>query len=692
MHKILIVDDHVDNRYLAEALLTGNGHQVQAVANGVEALAQLQSREFDLIISDILMPVMDGFELCRKVKMDKKLCQIPFIVYTATYTGPQDEALALKIGADRFLQKPCEPDLFMAVIEEVMAAPKSGDSLPKVDPLQEEEVFKLYNERLVRKLEQKMVQLENETKALRETEEALRASEKKYRRLYESMTDGFAYVDMQGNIRESNEAFQQMLGYRGEELARLTYNELTPENWHAYEQEIVQNQILKKGFSEVYEKEYRKKDGSTFPVELRTFLICNDVGEKEGMWAIIRDLTARREAEKFQQGLEDQLHQAQKMESVGRLAGGVAHDFNNMLSVILSYAEMGLGKTAPGSALHGYFEDILDAAQRSAGITRQLLAFARKQAVVPQVLNLNETVESMLKMLRRLIGEDITLTWLPQPDLWPVKIDPSQIDQLLANLCVNCRDAIIGVGKITIETGMVILDATYCASHIGAVPGEYVLLAVSDNGCGMGKETLDKIFEPFFTSKELGEGTGLGLATVYGIVKQNNGSIRVYSEPGKGATFKIYLPRHSQHLAKVEQESSGAIQRGQGESVLVVEDEPVILEMTGIILSDLGYKVLSAGSPKEAVRLAENQTTEIHLLLTDVIMPDMNGKDLADLLLITHPNLKCLFMSGYTANVIASHGVLDKEINFIQKPFSVRDLSIKVRETLDQRPPENGAE
>jgi PAS domain S-box-containing protein len=692
MHKILIVDDHVDNRYLAEALLTGNGHQVQAVANGVEALAQLQSREFDLIISDILMPVMDGFELCRKVKMDKKLCQIPFIVYTATYTGPQDEALALKIGADRFLQKPCEPDLFMAVIEEVMAAPKSGDSLPKVDPLQEEEVFKLYNERLVRKLEQKMVQLENETKALRETEEALRASEKKYRRLYESMTDGFAYVDMQGNIRESNEAFQQMLGYRGEELARLTYNELTPENWHAYEQEIVQNQILKKGFSEVYEKEYRKKDGSTFPVELRTFLICNDVGEKEGMWAIIRDLTARREAEKFQQGLEDQLHQAQKMESVGRLAGGVAHDFNNMLSVILSYAEMGLGKTAPGSALHGYFEDILDAAQRSAGITRQLLAFARKQAVVPQVLNLNETVESMLKMLRRLIGEDITLTWLPQPDLWPVKIDPSQIDQLLANLCVNCRDAIIGVGKITIETGMVILDATYCASHIGAVPGEYVLLAVSDNGCGMGKETLDKIFEPFFTSKELGEGTGLGLATVYGIVKQNNGSIRVYSEPGKGATFKIYLPRHSQHLAKVEQESSGAIQRGQGESVLVVEDEPVILEMTGIILSDLGYKVLSAGSPKEAVRLAENQTTEIHLLLTDVIMPDMNGKDLADLLLITHPNLKCLFMSGYTANVIASHGVLDKEINFIQKPFSVRDLSIKVRETLDQRPPANGAE
>jgi len=679
---ILIVDDQVENRYLAEALLKGNGHEVQAVANGAEALVQLQSRQFDLIISDILMPVMDGFELCRKVKTDEKLCQIPFIIYTATYTGPQDEAFAMKIGADRFLQKPCEPDAFMRAIRDVMAAVKRSDSLPKADPPREEEVFKLYNERLVRKLEQKMLQLEKETKALRETQEALRISERKYRRLHESMTDGFAYVDMQGTIRESNEAFRTMLGYTDEELSRLTYIDLTPENWHTYEQEIVQRQILQKGFSDVYEKEYRKKDGRIFPVELRTFLIRNDFGEKEDMWSIVRDLTERKRAQRFQQGLEDQLHQAQKMESVGRLAGGVAHDFNNMLSVILSYAEMGLGKTAPGSSVHGYFEDILDAARRSTSITRQLLGFARKQAVVPQVLDLNETVESMLKMLRRLIGEDITLTWLPQPNLWPVKIDPSQIDQLLANLCVNSRDAIIGVGKVTIETGMVTFDATYCASHVGAVPGEYVQLAISDDGGGIGKEIVDNIFEPFFTTKELGHGTGLGLATVYGIVKQNNGSINVYSEPGQGTTFKIYLPRHTVHIEKVEKESIGASPRGQGETVLVVEDETVILKMTCIILSDLGYRVFSASSPAEAINWAHEHSAEIHLLLTDVIMPEMNGKDLAELLLISHPNLKCLFMSGYTANVIAGHGVLDKGINFIQKPFSVKDLSIKVRETL----------
>jgi len=597
---ILIVDDQEQNRYLAESLLKGNGHHVQSVTNGAEAWDQLQSRQFDLIISDILMPVMDGFELCRKVKTDEKLCCIPLIVYTATYTGPQDEAFALKIGADKFLQKPCEPEAFIEAIKEVMAAVKCRVTPPAPEPVQEEEVFKLYNARLVRKLEQKMLQLEKETKALRETEEALRNSERKYRRLHESMTDGFVYVDMQGYIQESNEAYQRMLGYTDEELTRLTYMDLTPEQWHTYENKIVQ-QILAKGYSEVYEKEYQKKDGSVFPVELRTFLICSDSGEKEGMWAIVRDLTERKQAEKSQKGLEDQLHQAQKMESVGRLAGGVAHDFNNMLSVILSYAQMGLEKTDPGSALHGYLQDILDAAERSASITRQLLAFARKQAVVPQVLDLNATVESMLKMLRRLIGEDVTLLWLPQPDLWPIKIDPSQIDQIVANLCVNSRDAIVGVGSITIETGMATFDATYCARHAGAVPGEYVLIAVSDNGCGMGKEILDNIFEPFFTTKELGQGTGLGLATVYGIVKQNNGSVYVYSEPGKGTTFKIYLPRHTVQIAKVAEENITTKQRGQGETVLVVEDEKSILKMTCVILLDLGYTVLAANSPTEAI-------------------------------------------------------------------------------------------
>jgi len=563
--QVLIVDDKEDNRYLAEVLLKGNGYAAHSVTNGAEALAELQIRDFDLIISDILMPVMDGFELCRRMKKDQKLRWIPFIVYTATYTGPQDEAFAMKIGADCFLQKPCEPERFMEVVDEVMAAAKHNNRSIPPEPPQDEEVFKLYNERLVRKLEQKMLQLEQETKTLKKTEEALRLSEGKYRRLHQSMTDGFVFIDLQGNIRESNAAYRGMLGYTEEELSRLTYMDLTPAKWRASEQNDIDTQVVGKSYSGVYEKEYQRKDGSIFPVELKTFLVCNDQGEKEGMWAIVRDLTERKQAEKAQKALEEQLYQAQKMESVGRLAGGVAHDFNNMLSVILSYAQMGLEKTEPGSSLHGYLQDILDAAQRSASITRQLLAFARKQTVVPQVLDLNDTVDSMLKMLRRLIGAHITLTFLPQSNLWPIKIDPAQIDQLLANLCINSRDAITGAGKITIETGTVTFDASYCAHHAGAVPGEYVLLTVSDDGCGMERALLDKIFEPFFTTKELGQGTGLGLATVYGIVKQNNGSINVYSEPGQGTTFRIYLPRHTINQAvTVNKESPAPMQLGQG--------------------------------------------------------------------------------------------------------------------------------
>ncbi|MDD2467381.1 MAG: PAS domain S-box protein [Desulfobulbus sp.] len=357
--RILIVDDQEQNRYLVEVLLKGNGYETVLANNGVEALDRLQFCEFDLIISDILMPVMDGFGLCRQEKIDELLRQIPFIVYTATYTGPQDEAFALKIGASRFVQKPCEPEFLMATVRDVIAAGRSGETGPPPEPAQDEEVFKLYNERLVRKLEQKMLQLEIETKVLIETEEVLRISERKYRRLHERMTDGFFYVDMQGRILESNESFRQMVGYSAEELSRLAYQDLTPEQWHALDEDILHNQVLLKGFSEAYEKEYCRKDGTVFPVELRGFLVNNDAGEEDGMWALVRDMTERKEAERAQKELEEQLYQAQKMESVGRLAGGVAHDFNNMLSVILSYAQMGLERSEPGSSLNGYLQGFL---------------------------------------------------------------------------------------------------------------------------------------------------------------------------------------------------------------------------------------------------------------------------------------------------------------------------------------------
>jgi two-component system cell cycle sensor histidine kinase/response regulator CckA len=371
------------------------------------------------------------------------------------------------------------------------------------------------------------------------------------------------------------------------------------------------------------------------------------------------------------------------MESVGRLAGGVAHDYNNALTAIMGFTDLALMDSDPEGPLHTDLNQVLKAARRAQDITRQLLAFARKQTIAPIVLNLNDNVESMLKMLRRLIGEDIDLVWLPGKALGNVKMDPSQIDQILANLCVNARDAITGVGKITIETGMVTLDKTYCDNHAGFVPGEFVLMSVSDNGCGMDKEILDNIFEPFFTTKTIDKGTGLGLSTVYGIVKQNKGFINVYSEPGKGTTINIYLPQHKGKAVKIQGESTAKIPQGCGETILVVEDNQPILKLAQKILEGLNYTVLIADTPKGAIRLAKEHTGKIHLLITDVIMPEMDGCELSEHLQSLFPDLKSIFMSGYTANIIAHQGVLDEGVHFIQKPFSKNDLATIVRKVLD---------
>ena len=412
-------------------------------------------------------------------------------------------------------------------------------------------------------------------------------------------------------------------------------------------------------------------------------LIKDAKGKPVKVAGVIQDITKSKQADEEKAKLQGQLLQAQKMESVGRLAGGVAHDFNNKLGVIIGYTEMALDQVDPKLPLHADLEQIRTAANHAADLTRQLLAFARKQTVAPKVLDLNKTVTSMLKMLQRLIGENIHINWQPDANLWPIKVDPSQIDQILTNLCINARDAISNVGKITIETGNIAFDEDYCAAYAGFLPGEYVLLAVSDNGCGMDKETLSYLFEPFYTTKVMGKGTGLGLATVYGIIMQNNGLINVYSEPDKGTTFRIYLPRHVGKTGDLQ--AKGPVEptsRGH-ETILLVEDDPSILEMTTRMLKKQGYTVLSANSPGEAIHLARERTGEIHLLMTDVVMPEMNGRDLAKNLLSLFPHLKRLFMSGYTADVIAHHGVLDEGVYFIQKPFSIKDLASKVREALD---------
>ncbi|MBA3030434.1 MAG: response regulator [Desulfobacteraceae bacterium] len=512
-------------------------------------------------------------------------------------------------------------------------------------------------------------------------EMALRESEERYKRITHAITDYVYTVHMENGTAVSTAHGPGCLavtGYHENEFAQdpfLWLGIVVPED----RDRVIEHAKRAAAGEETQPLEHRilRKDEEIRWVRNTTVPHRDGYGVIVSYDGLIQDITEHKL-------LEGQFHQAQKMESVGRLAGGVAHDFNNMLSVIIGYGELAMEKMDPADSLHGDLREILNAAERSTAIVRQLLAFARKQTIVPEVLDLNETIEGMLKMLRRLIGEDIDLAWLPETGLWPIRMDPSQIDQILANLCVNARDAIAGVGKITIETGRASFDEVYCADNIDCAPGDFALLTVNDNGCGMDKEILANLFEPFFTTKRAGEGTGLGLATVYGIIKQNNGFIHVDSEPGKGTTFEIYLPRHEGEAGMISVDSSQPISRGRGETVLMVEDEKAILTLGKTMLENLGYTVLGANSPEDALTLAREHTDEIQLLVTDVIMPGMNGLDLAEQLIVLYPEIKVLFMSGYTATTIAHHGVLDEGVRFLPKPFSMQDIATKVREALDQ--------
>jgi PAS domain S-box-containing protein len=684
---ILVVDDHEESRYLQESMLKASGHEVLQAANGEEALEFLKKGGVDFIISDILMPVMDGFQLCRKIKTDERMRAIPFIIYTATYIGPKDHAFALKIGADRFIEKPCEPEVFMAAVNEVMDAAKKRGDQSAPERTQEEEVLRLYSERLIRKLEQKMLQAEREIRARQAAEKALIESRERLIAAQRIAKMGdFTWDVSSGEVTWSDALFDLL---RYEKSETFDYARINAKIHHPEDRERITRwfeDCIASGREELPPNEYRviRKDGQILFV--RTVgMVQQRPGIKPRIFATLQDITEIKQMDKEREHLKAQLFQAQKMESVGRLAGGVAHDYNNMLSVILGYTMMALEKTDPSDPLHADLKSVLNAAMCSADITRQLLAFARQQTISPKVIDLNHAIESMLKMLRRLIGEDIDLAWRPGVAVWPVKIDPSQVDQILANLCVNARDAIADVGKVTIETKNCSFDAAYCADHEDFVPGDFVLLAVSDDGAGIEPENLDKIFEPFYTTKGIGEGTGLGLATVYGIVKQNNGFINVYTEPGKGTTFKIYLSRHEGNTDLITVESTGEIPQGKGETVLLVEDNKAIREMSRRMLENLGYQVLEAGTPSEAMGLADAHSGGIHLLITDVVMPEMNGRDLSEQLHVLYPNLTTLFMSGYTADVIAHRGVLDEGVNFLQKPFSRKDLAVKVRKSLGQK-------
>ena len=452
-----------------------------------------------------------------------------------------------------------------------------------------------------------------------------------------------------------------------------------PEKWRDIHRRVMQGEIFSAD-----DDPYFREDGTVDYISW----VCRPwyLGPEEigGIILYTKVTTERKRREEEQRRLREQLHQAMKMESVGRLAGGVAHDFNNMLNIILVNAEFALEELPAGSPLHETLEEIRKAARRSADLTRQLLTFARKQAVEPRTLDLNATVEGMLKMLGRLIGEDITLVWKPGSGLGAIFIDPSQVDQILANLCLNARDAIADTGRVTITTSEVTLTREDRPDQPDFIPGRYVRLTVSDTGCGMSPQSREHLFEPFYTTKELGKGTGLGLATVHGIVSQNRGFIDLESRPGQGTTFRIHLPSCPAGAAALSTAQDPARKDLTGaETILLVEDEPEILNVARRVLERQGYRVLQADSPATALRLAAERVTPVDLLLTDVVMPEMNGRELSLLLADRWPGLRCLFMSGYTAEIIEHRGVLDEGVHFLQKPFTWRELAAKVRQVLD---------
>jgi PAS domain S-box-containing protein len=512
-------------------------------------------------------------------------------------------------------------------------------------------------------------------------EDALRASEERFSRFFRASPVGASITRLiDSQFADINDAFLGLFGYTREEI--VGQNLLKLGIWADPEDRSRMVEILQKqGRIQEFETRFRRKSGDIMDVRVSAEL--TEVAGQQYILGLTHDITERKRGEEERKKLEDQLFQAQKMESVGRLAGGVAHDFNNMLGVIIGRSEMALEQDVYTDKLKDNLKEILKAGLRSADLTRQLLAFARKQTAVPKTLDLNETISGMLNMLSRLIGEDIDLFWVPGLDLWKVKIDPSQVDQILANLVVNARDAISGVGAITMRIENVVIDDSNRAETPEFIPGKYVLLTMSDTGAGMNQEIREKIFEPFFTTKELGKGTGLGLSTVYGIVKQNDGCIYVASEPGKGTTFKIYLPRFEVETAQLPLEDMADNRPTGIETILLVEDDEAILNLSKMILEKQGYTVLAAQTPMHAINLVEEHPGELHLLITDVVMPEMHGRELAEKLSAIRPNLKCLYMSGYTADVIAHRGILDEGVNFIQKPFGSNDFAARVRQVLD---------
>jgi PAS domain S-box-containing protein len=805
MIRVLIVDDKHENLYLLRALLEGHGWTVDDAHNGAEALTIAHQAPPDLIISDLLMPVMDGYMLLRRWKADEILQNISFVVYTATYTDPKDERLALDLGADAFIIKPVEPEPFMARILDVLAKKVCGKLQPSAPPIGDEVVLlKEYSEVLINKLEAKVFQLEQINRSLqdetarrqqaeaqllqalrdwenifqatghptiimdlehgivaankkcveitgksldqllnakcydvfhtngkrpqdcpmeallksgstervememealgghylvscmpiidehgnimkvihaatditerREMEKELRKSEDRFRRIYDDAPVMMHSVDTDLIIRNVNKKWLEILGYnRDEILGKSIESIMTPESKTNLRERIAEFWNVGEVHDIAYE--YIKKDGTALNVLLDA-IAWDDPTRGTVSRSVVRDVTQRRL-------LQKQLLQAQKMEAIGTLAGGIAHDFNNILQVVLGYSDLLLGDKKSEDPGYDELRKISRAARSGADLVRQILTFSRKAEVSFRPIDLNSEIRKAEQLLRRTIPRIIELELYLGERLRKVNADPGQIEQILLNLAVNAKDAMPHGGRIVIETENAAIDETYIQDHLGIDIGEYVLLTFSDTGVGIYPDVLDHIFEPFYTTKKPGEGTGLGLATIYGIVKQHDGNITCYSEPERGTTFKIYLPVIPTEEVAIPEQFE-ALPAGGTETILLVDDEYLIRELGGRVLSKAGYTVLKAGDGAEALETYRQKMSEIDVVVLDIIMPRMDGQQCMEELLKLDPSVKVIIASGYSAGRQAQRTIRSGAKGFIGKPFDTKQMLKELRNVLDR--------
>jgi PAS domain S-box-containing protein len=810
MSKILIVEDNAESRYMLERLLEAKGHHIITAENGEDALRLARRDPPEVIISDIMMPVMNGFRFCREVKNDAGLRNIPFIFYTATFVEKADEKLAMSLGASRFVVKSTEGERFIRMLDDVLNEHRQGILPVPEEPLEgEDTLLKMYDNSIAHKLAKTVEKLQDERKALIKSERRLKEAQElahignreldlknnsmkwsdeiyrilglkphefdasheafvaavhpddrgfvtwahkeslakkmrsniEYRLLLKDGTVKFVDENFQtiydddgvpacsiGTVqditerkeseralreaydiinRSSSVAFtwknqkgwpvefvsenvERLFGFTAEEFIKgeVSYPGcIHPEDLQRVAEEVTECSS-KEETAKFFHEPYRiiAKDGSEKIINDWTFIVRDNEGRITHYKGIVEDITELKKAEEERNCMKDQLQQSQKMEAIGTLAGGVAHDFNNLLTIIIGNADLGLMDLGERHPLRERIKNIKNAANSAASLTRQLLAFSRKQVIKPKVLDVNEVITSTEKMLKRLIGEDVELSAVLEPDPWKIHADQGQIEQVIMNLVVNARDAMPQGGQLTVETANIDLDMYYFCKHgiKEQPPGSYLMLSVSDTGIGMDKETQSHIFEPFFTSKEMGKGTGLGLSTVYGIVKQNSGFIWVYSEPGQGSIFKIYLPKIEGDVKEEKKEQTTVENLSGSETVLIVEDDDSLRKLMRTVLTDRGYKVLDAENGEDAFSISKEFDGPIHLLITDMVMPKVSGKEVAERLQPLNPHMKVIYMSGYTDGTIVHRGVLAPGLNFLEKPFSPGGLSYKMREVLDK--------